>query len=355
MVKVSVILGSSRPGGLDITLPALAKQTYQDFEVVFVDGRYHKRHAQVLDYVKEIGLKQPFFHMPNHRYNGIWPTTCAGFNTEFMLSEGELLLMIVDFAYMKPDWIEQHIKYHDRPRLLVSPHKYAPLPPIKTKEGFVPEKFFWPMAYDPNTVGDLRKKIKNQFEQFDEITIFKDGPFDPSWCDIYKPFPSGQTDPKTDLPEGPLDYRWMHTKNESFPLDKALAIGGMDEWYDRGKGPGDLEFGFRLWKAGCDIYLAHSPAVQCFNPREYFIALRGTLPEDWNGFSHEPYKMSFWEGVAYMDKRIKEMNEGNPPIAPNPYDIWEKRDELWKWRELSQQRETVIPYNNIEDDKYWPT
>lgn len=57
MPKVTVALGSSRPGGVDISLRGLADQTFQDFEVVFVDARYHKRHAEVLEYAKKVGLK----------------------------------------------------------------------------------------------------------------------------------------------------------------------------------------------------------------------------------------------------------------------------------------------------------
>ncbi len=54
--KVTVSVGSSRPGGVDMLLASMTAQTYTDFEVVFTDGRYHKRHAQVLDEVKASGL-----------------------------------------------------------------------------------------------------------------------------------------------------------------------------------------------------------------------------------------------------------------------------------------------------------
>ena len=353
MTKVTVSVGSSRPGGIDILMKSLAAQTYQDFEVVFVDGRYHKRHAQVLDYAKKVGLKQPLYHVPNQRYNGSWPANCSGVNTGFMLADGEIVIMLLDYAYMPPDWIENHLKFHTKPRLVLSPHKYAPMPPTVSKNGYEPKRFVWPLPYDPNTVGELRREILNQFEQYDEISIFKEGEFDPSWCDKYKPYDPPNTDPKVSQAEGPIHYTWMHTKNESFPRDTVLSIGGLDEHYDFGKGPGDHEIGFRFWKAGCEVYLAHSAYVQCFNPREQFIALRATLPEDWNGFPPELNKWTFTEGIRYMERRIREMYEGYPPVANNPYDLWAKRDELWHWRDLSQDRDAVIPYIDIPDSEYW--
>ena len=47
MVKVSVTIGTSRAGGIDVSLRGMLDQTFDDFEIILVDGRYHKRHACV--------------------------------------------------------------------------------------------------------------------------------------------------------------------------------------------------------------------------------------------------------------------------------------------------------------------
>jgi predicted HAD superfamily hydrolase len=100
MPRVSVNWGSNRPGGVDVVLAGLRGQTFKDFEVVFVDGLYHERHALVLEEVKRVGLEQPFFHVPNHRYRpDIWGATCAGYNTGFALSDGDVVVMLLDYGY----------------------------------------------------------------------------------------------------------------------------------------------------------------------------------------------------------------------------------------------------------------
>lgn len=99
MPRVTVNWGSNRPGGVDIVLAGLARQMFTDFEVVFTDGRYHERHGRVLEAVCRSGLRQPFFHVPNHRYRpGPWGTTCAGYNTGFALSAGEVVVMLLDYG-----------------------------------------------------------------------------------------------------------------------------------------------------------------------------------------------------------------------------------------------------------------
>jgi len=342
-VKVSVSLGSSRPGGIDISLWGLARQTFDDFEIIFVDGRYHKRHERVLDYVKKLGIKQPFYHVPNHRYNGLWGANCAGVNTGFMLSEGEIVIMVLDYAYMPSGWIESHLKFHDQKRLVMAPHLYCEMPEVVTKDGSQPVQFGFG---EPHTTVE---NILKQKELFDEISIFKT-PFESSWMQSVKV--CVDNDPKAALPNGPVDYTYMHTKNESFPLETVLDIEGIDENFDKGRGPGDTEFGFRFQMAGCQPFIAQEARVYCLNPRPIMPNLNLTIPLSWTGSVH-PKRWSYEDGTAYYNTRKSEMASGQPPKAKNPYDMREKRKELWHWRELSQERKPVIPLNELSDDLYF--
>mgnify|MGYP001097143407 CR=1 FL=1 len=338
--KISVCLGSARPGGLDISLRGLADQTYKDFEVIFVDSRYYKRHERVLDYVEKLGIKQPFYHVPNHRYNKEYPASCAGVNTGFMLAEGEIVIMLLDYAYTPPRWIESHLKHHDKRRVVMSPHIYHDLPEVVMKNGKQPITF---IAGQPNVT---LENIVNQRENFDEISIFKT-PFDPSVLTQLKQGQPPHQDPKVLQPEGPSAHTFMHTKNESFRREDVLSIGGIDEHYDKGGGPGDLLFGWQFQAIGCELWICQEARVMVLNPRA--ILPRTHLVGGTRDSISYPTGWSYNDGERYYQEK---MNSGDP-VSKNPYDMREKRKELWHWRELSQERKPVIPLNDVPDAIYW--
>ncbi len=350
MVKVTVTLGSARPGGVDVALRGLADQTFSDFEIIFVDGRYHKRHERVLDLVKQLGIKQPFYHVPNHRYNGIWGTPCAGYNTGFMLAEGEIVIMLLDYAYTPPGWIENHLRFHERKSLVMAPHLYMDMPEVVTKDGTPPMKFTGSLSGGTaEERARTRYHISRQKENFDEISIFKSH-FDSSWLTTRKVFEYPNQDPKSVLPTGPVGYQYMHTKNDSFPLEAVLDIEGMDEHYDGGCGPGDTEFGYRFMMAGCVTWLSREANVFCLNPREILPNLNATIPMS---ISDPKPRWSYNEGLAYTEQRKNAIGRGQPPRAINPYSLRKRRKEIWHWRELSQEREPIIPLNDVPQDQWY--
>jgi glycosyltransferase involved in cell wall biosynthesis len=340
MVKVSVCLGSSRPGGLDISLRGLVDQTFEDFEIIFVDGRYHKRHERVLDYVKTLGIKQPFYHVPNHRFNKEWPTSCAGINTGFMLSEGEIVIMLLDYAYTPPGWIENHLKHHDRRRLVMSPHIYHDLPEVMTKDG---EK---PMTFVAGGANVTVENIVKQRENFDEISIFKT-PFEPSVFKQVKQAQPPDQDPKILRPEGQSSHEYMHTKNESFLREDVLSINGMDENYDKGGGPGDLLLGWQFKMIGCELWICQEAAVMVLNPRS--ILPRTGLVGGTRDSVTAPFRWSYNDGERYYYATMS----SEKVVSNNPYDIRKKRKGIWDWRQLSQERQPVIPYIDISDEVYY--
>jgi hypothetical protein len=340
MPKVTVTLGSSRPGGIDISLYGLSRQTYDDFEVVFVDARYHKRHARVLDAVKASGLKQPFYHVPNHRNQPKpWGTTCAGYNTGFMLADGEIVIMLLDYGYTPPDWVEKHVSAHRfGQRVVMAPHDYRPMPAVRTLDGGPPLK-----QYEGH-IGMTPESILAERDRYDEISIFVE-PFDPA-----KLGPSSQPphcDPKMFRPEGPNDELLFHTKNESFPFANMLAINGMDEHYDRMGGPGDPEMAQRLCKSGLSGYITRA-IVACPNPRWIMPNPNAASFHDKPTPGHE-WRGCYLDGQAYFERSWRERRL----VAPNPFNILERQREIWGWREMSQEREAVIPYVEIADGEYF--
>ena len=341
MPKVTITLGSSRPGGVDISLYGLVRQTFQDFEVVFVDARYHKRHAQVLDAVAASGLKQPFFHVPNHRNQPPpWGCTCAGYNTGFMLAAGEIVIMLLDYGCVPPDWIERHVIAHQGgKRVVMAPHDYRPMPAVRTLDGGPP----WEI-YEGHIGNKTPEAILAERERYDEISIFAE-PFDPQKLGPATKPP--HCDPKMFLPEGPTSELPFHTKNESFPTENVLAVNGMDEHYDRMGGPGDPELAERLVRSDLNGYIART-IVACPNPRWILPNPNAAGFYDKTTPGHE-WRGSYLTGQAYYEQSHRE----GRVRAPNPFSLMERRDEIWLWRELSQRREAVIPQVVIGDQEYF--
>jgi glycosyltransferase involved in cell wall biosynthesis len=342
-VKVTVTLGSARPGGLDVTMAGLCAQTYEDFEVVFVDARYYERHTQVLDLVARSGFTRPFFHVPNHRYQPFpWGTTCAGYNTGFMLADGDLVVMLLDYAYAPPGWLEAHVAAHEgKKRLVLAPHDYHHIPEVVTKDGE-------PALTKERATGMTPEAIASQKTRYDEIAIFRE-PFDPKCFELGHRHVYPHVDPKMALPEGPVTPEYFHTKNESFPLENVLAVNGMDEHYDRMGGPGDPEISFRLVRTGLEPWCYPPAVVRVLCPRDVmpnpnaasFYDKRMDPPHDWRG--------SYMEGHRYYEASKAE----GRLRARNPYELRKKRNQIWWWRMASQERHCAIPYNEVGDREYF--
>lgn len=348
--RVSVNLGSNRPGGIDIALAGLIDQTFQNFEVIFVDGLYHLRHKEVLEAVRRSGLKQPFYHVPNHRYReDIWGSTCAGYNTGFMLSAGEFVVMLLDYAYAPPRWLESHVEHQtQRPKIVMAPHEYRTIKHVVMEGNDLLYQFDRALV-DSMPPEKAIQLILAQRDRFPRISIFPT-PFTPNQLDS---FPIEESDTKCQMATGPSDYTYFNTKNESFPLKAVLDVGGMDEHYDLGRGPGDPDLALRLSRTSDHLqpYIVNEAIVHCLNPRRLLPNLNIVIPEDRRLPPPWQDRWYIQDGYRYLDAVKK-----NPQRihAHNPYDIRKKRKEIWHWRELSQKEEAVIPRNIIADRDYYP-
>lgn len=334
--KVSVITGTFRLGGIDILLAGMRDQTFKDFEYILVDHRYEFRHRKVMEMAKNYGVN--LIHAPEHKRNGKWQVQGAALNTGFMLAEGEIIIMLLDYGYAPLGWIERHLRHHYDEngnrlnKLIISPHCYLSLPPVIFKE---PVDFeLWLKRQRERGYSCL---IQERFEDyFDEISIFGDL-FDPSWlADLQVQQPPHQ-DPKILLPSGPIEYPFFHMKNESFPLQAIMEVNGIDETLDRGKGMMDTDLGFRLSKVVDSLELDSDNTVFCPNPRPIMSTMPwGSVDESLEG------RWSNKQTEAHRLSRVREIERGAPPVAPNGYSLREKREELLRWKELD-----IIPTGNL--------
>lgn len=350
MPHFTVTLGSNRPGGIDIALAGLVNQTYGDFEVIFVDGLYHERHLQVLDFVKKSGLRQPFFHVPNHRFNtsDLWGTTCAGYNTGFALSSGDFVVMLLDYGYAPPMWLELHARHQAQAKIILAPHEYRTLVNLNTVDGGGEALVTFDRQYvDARDYNDVIKAILAQRRRFDSISSFSK-PFVPS--DLEN-FVVEESDAKCKIPtQSWEDTNYFNTKNESFPLDAVLAVNGMDENYDRGRGPGDPDLCYRMrLKTHLPMWIVNEAIVHCLNPRGVLPNMNVIIPENRRLPPPLDYRWYIQDGYRHYDRT----KQSGAFRAPNPFEINALRSDIWHWRDLSQDPNPVIPKRQVSDDRYY--
>lgn len=352
--EITVLLGSNRPGGIDINLAGLAKQTFKDFEIVFVDGLYHRRHEKILKLVEFYGITQPFYHVPNHRYGtGPWGTTCAGYNTGFALAVGKFVVMLLDFGYAPPNWLEDHVKHlRSGSKFIMAPHEYRTLEHLNVKGGDSLYDFIEHHERD-KTLPYLERisAMQAQRARFDDLTVFSQF-FRPEDLDKFKR--EEWQEMKLEIETGPCeDTNLFNTKNESFPLAKILEVNGMDENYDRGIGPGDPDLGLRLRRIGLVPWVVREAVVHCLNPRRVLPNVNLVLlPDDEVKLpSPDEDRWSRARGLRYFNEVNK---DGYHVRAPNPFSMMELRSRIWKsWREISQRKSPDLPMIVIPDQDYF--
>lgn len=340
--SITVMLGSSRPGGVDIAFAGLARQTFRDFEVLFVDGRYHKRHAQVLDAAKEYGLSDRLIHVPNHRYSGThWGNNCAGYNTGFALAAGEVLVFLLDYGYAPPDWLAHHWLHAGK--LVLAPHEYHTLTGAISVDG-QPLPTLDRQAIDAMSYEEAVRAVNTARERVDEISCFAE-PFRPEHLER---FPSEHVSIPLQYKTGksPNEAHFFSTKNESFPRANLEQIGGMDEQYDRGRGPGDPDLGFRLMWTGLKPWVCREATVHCLNPRGPMPNVNIVIPDS------GPSIDGRW-GVQQGTDYYQHVKASFRLVPPNPIPLEQLRADIWHWRELSQRREACIPKRVIPDAEYY--
>jgi hypothetical protein len=349
-MKATVTLGSGRPGGIDISLAGLAAQTFDDFEVVFVDGRYHKRHRQVMEAVSRSGLKQPFYHVPNHRYRtDPLGSSSAGFNTGFMLAAGEIVVMLMDYAFAPPDWLANHVAHPER-KIKIGPIATRLIDGVVSKDGGPFLRFDGRQNIDGLPFEEALGNIVDARERFDEISVFEK-PFKAEQLSTFKSLEPQE--PRFHMSTGASTWAHFYTKNESFPREAILAVNGMNEDCDRSSVQGDIDLGLRLSRhLSATPWIVHEAYVECIDPRPFLLkpvcAMTNTdvPPPPFDRFlpAHHPASVSWFQRRQSDRKLVR---------AENPYDLSERSKEIWEWRDLSQREECLIPRNEVSDENYY--
>lgn len=346
---VTVTYGSSRPGGIDVALVSLCEQSFKDFEVVFVDGRYHERHERVLAAVKESGLKQPFFHVPNHRYrNDPMGSSSAGFNTGFALAAGRIVVMMMDYAYAGSDWLSHHVETVQSHGISIGPIHTLAFPEYMTIDGRAPLDFTNRNHIDGHSFDEAVANILHNRSLFDEISIFRNRFSSTNLPKIDDIDPKSQMDPNT------TSYIHFHTKNEAFYHSAIMEVNGMDENCDRACLQGDLDLGLRLtrfMKAGPRI--SPKAALWSFNIRKFLPKTVQIMTNfDWLPPPLDRFLPINSPESLQNFQRI--LSNSNYVRTNNPVSLSQLRSDIYHWRELSQEPKAIIPKRVISDADYYP-
>lgn len=354
MIEVSVVTPTYRPGGIDILLAGMRDQTLpkDQFEVILVDHRYEWRHDRVMALAREYGVN--LIHVPEHRRDGIWAVTSSAYNTGFALARGRVIIMLVDWTYCPPGWIEAHVKNHQDPahslKYVLAPYYYHAI-------GITPEIYanmastgarmrpYADYASQPKlhlkipfdfTGQDARADSKAEDndavlrgEVFDEISVFEEGLFDPAWLPRMPPIPDGDPGQRQAGPGATVPYTWTHLKNESVLRETVYHLNGTDIWSERGGRMSiDTEFGMRLSCLGASLIWEPAALAHCINPRHGVCRV---MPFG-DGTKRAHNRWSLADCQAFFTRREFEARNGGRLAAPAPYTLGELSQRLDPWR-----------------------
>lgn len=129
MVKISLIIPTYRPGGIDVLLGSLKNQTMRDYELILVDDLYGWRQREVKEYAETLNV--PLIHvpgLPNKRTDKPFGLATA-WNIGLRHAEGDYIMVGQDFLWLNPDCFERHMKLQcvdNRVTVGYMPHCVAP-------------------------------------------------------------------------------------------------------------------------------------------------------------------------------------------------------------------------------------
>lgn len=273
--RCSIVAATSRPGGLDVALNCLEEQSFQDFELVFVDCLYKYRKDLVLDRLHRdySHLRVKYIEPFNNRFPvNIW-SHCQ--NTALAHVQGDVVIFVPDYSWLDSNCVARHVRFHDHggPRALLQPYHYMSLPPLR--KDFQPYITGW-------TYPDLLKDLA-EFERLEGVVAdrmvqdLEAGKLkDWMWSIFEHEFTVEdleslhvtETENKSTLPYGPIDYNRCYLKNESFPTSVVLDCGAFNEEFDGSHGFQDTEFAGRLTSRGIQFWNDPIPTVYIINPRD---------------------------------------------------------------------------------------
>ena len=297
MTYISVIIPTTRIGGLDVLFAGLQQQTFKDFELVLVDSLYNRRK----DIVSEQAVKYSFPVKHVLQRQNTASSYCAAMNTGVINASGQIIFCICDYAWLYPDCLQIHANFHQSNKSygLICSYNVCKLP--KLHKNFY-RSYGGHIPYD--TEHNRKRFIAQERENHDSyIEDINSGKLDSlMWSIFDDPFSSNATRSleliatKDPYPEGNVGVDCCYLKNESYELDNVLDINGFNEVLDGSHGWQDWEFAERFIANGSKLYYKPHMTATVVDPRS---VLFGRLRER-DVFSNE----AIWKSAKGSNKPV---------------------------------------------------
>ena len=208
-MKVSILLRIHRYGGLDVLYNSMVQQIFpkDDFEIIICDKLYDYRKDLVAEKFKDFNVVHFKPKIISEYY-----MQSAPLNDCLERASGELSIVVGDYTYCQPEWIQRHWLYHLGKFCVCSPQVIYGLPPLNS---------------------NLKQCWSTFREDFDLI--------------MFKTLPQFMLDPKLNINYNQIvGHNFWYNRNESFPTQWARDIGGWNEEYDKSTSFENKEFALRL-------------------------------------------------------------------------------------------------------------
>lgn len=226
---ISVMALTNRFGGIDILWADMLRQTFEDWELVLVDGLWREREKEVKKYISDPRLK---YLRQSDKREGAYTNLAHADNEGFRACKGELIVCLQDYQWVNPEGLSKYwYLYRQHPSSLVTGigHHYSDPRPTNP-EGKI-TVFDEPYTSRPENVSWM----------------------DPRW-NLNRPQLSSADPVEWEL-------SWA-----SIPRKVVYDIGGMDEEFDfKGFAWDNTYIAYKAKLQGCEIILDQTNEVMGFD------------------------------------------------------------------------------------------
>lgn len=350
MTTISILVPQNRPGGLDVLLSGLARQTLprSAFELVLIDDLHAHRADLVRD--KAADLRLQVAHVPPH---GVPQLPCGlyepghyqrALNTGLMHARGDLCLVLCDYTYLADDCLERHIEYRSAeqhiPKLCaMGTVNNVDIKPLMHAD--FPRRYGWfAMGHNPADHVDAthapsyqpwmtsESRVRLMTEWLGNYTAdLAAGKLDSFMWSVFGEPITPDTDVSAfrvwqvgrgNLAAGKQSHQICYLKNDSFRTDDLVAVNGWAEEMDGCHGHQDSELAGRLEaQLGMEFWLFPQARAYLFDPHGVAIIRGMRKREDHNlGAYQRKWNTGDWSGGSELDLRtMRERPWFQPPRA----------------------------------------
>ena len=264
-MKFSIVYFTYRPGGLDMLIKSLSKQTYDDYELIIVDDYADRDFDAVSKYIKSYGIDDfKLLRSKKKCYEDIAFNQVNAFNTGLLKCTGDVNIIIEDYAWLKPDGLEK-----------------------------------WKNTYDSIGYDTLITGVGNVFsyrepEKIDDISVWHkehDGDFSAST-------PMGVWTPET--------WEWFYS---AVPMECWDEMNGLDERFDYHNQLPCMLFPLQAKLNGYKFMTDRDNSIDLVHHR------------DWTNFDARHWYINRTQNPKYPLKQVNELYKR----SPNCYTVSEER------------------------------